>query len=36
MNLMASLMVVELDVYFIKLDISSAIGSHTQIGIQAR
>ena len=36
MNLMSSSMVVELDVQFIELDISSAIGSRTRIGIGAR
>ena len=36
MNLMSSSMVVELDVYFIELDILSAIGSGTRIGIGAR
>ena len=36
MKLMSSSMVVELDVHFIELDILSAIGSRTQIGIGAR
>ena len=36
MNLMSSSMVVELDVQFIELHISSAIGSRTRIGIGAR
>ena len=35
-NLMSSSMIVELDVQFIELDISSAIGSRTRIGIGAR
>ena len=35
-NLMSSSMVVELDVHFIKLNISSVTGSCTRIGIQAR
>ena len=36
MNLMSSSIIVELDVQFIDLDISSAIGSRTRIGIGAR